>query len=599
MHLHFSTFSLRLAALLIVAAFPSVALAQSGIPASAEDPSRNVAGVNNAAGKVVTLNQVDTSAYPDVKLFVTVATSGVPTLGLTATDFTVREDEVLQSPVTVAPKLDPLSLVLTLDTSGSMKEALPVVQASASEFIQNLSSSDEALGIKFSRSVTRLGVFTKDKSQIQEGIKATTARGDTALFDALYSSVEALKGRSGRKAVVLLSDGVDDDGTGKQLSTHSVADVLNLAKEINVPIFTIGLGTGIDEAILKQVAEETGATFNTAPESSQLKALYAGINTQLAGQYSLAYRSNLPADGSSHRVQVSQGTIRGTTKEYLAPATAGVSAVVPTAAAVVAVTPIPASDSGPIPLAGGPNINQATAVEAGVLYESSTGEESPWYKCQLKPGQYVTLWAQNIGHAYSTKVTLHNAKREEKAYQYLNTWQIARFTGLAPADSGPEIYFQIDKKGCAFSAYVSDGSDSVLGSGDVGEDEEHASELQLNTRVNGYIKKAWDESDAYVLKLPAGEYLIKARPSKDLSIKLDLTDLDEGRDISYARSPNAGALTRLTFKLAQAGRVMLTVSSPDGDGGLGRYELIVGAPDVESPPQPSAPKIPERATLRN
>ncbi len=578
-----------------MAAFPTALKAQNGVAANAEDPSRNVVGINNAEGKVVTLNQVDTSAYPDVKLFATVAIGGVPTLGLTANDFTVREDEVLQSPVTVAPKLDPLSLVLTLDTSGSMKEALPVVQASASEFIQNLNPSDEAMGIKFSRGVTPLGSFTKDKSQIQEAIKATSARGDTALFDALYASVEALKGRTGRKAVVLLSDGVDDDGTGKQLSSRSVADVLKLAKEINVPIFTIGLGTGIDEAILKQVAEETGATFNKAPESSQLKALYAGINTQLAGQYSLAYRSNLPADGSSHRVQVSQGTIRGTTKEYIAPAT--VSTVIPTAALTGAIAPIASGDNGPIPLAGGQSMNQATAVEPGVLYEA-VSDDAPWYKQSLKPGQYITLWAQSIDEGRGG-VDLHNSKREKVSEDYLSGWKITSLNGLASSDAGPEVYFRIGGKKIVFSAYVSEGADSIIGTGDVGEDEEHAAELALGTKVNGFLQYHWDATDAYKLQLPAGEYLVKVRPSKDMKLRLALTDLEEGRYMGSSFTSNAGALGRLDFKLSQAGRVMLQISTSGSDDTPGRYELIVGSPDVESPSQPSAPKIPERATLRN
>ena len=161
--------------------------------------------------------------------------------------------------------------------------------------------------------------MSDDKTTARVAIRATTARGDTALYDALYSSVEAFKGRPGRKAVILLSDGVDDDGYGKQLSGHSVEDVLTLAKSINVPVFTIGLGTEIDAQLLKRIAIETGALNFSAPQASDLQRLYDGIGQQLAGQYNIYYSSNLPGDGSMHRVQLAYNGIVSV-KDYMSPA---------------------------------------------------------------------------------------------------------------------------------------------------------------------------------------------------------------------------------------------------------------------------------------
>ena len=112
---------------------------------------------------------------------------------------------------------------------------------------------------------------------------------DTALFDALYTSVESLRDVPGRKAIVLLSDGVDDDGTGKPLSKKTVTDVLTLARQVNVPIYAIALGTELDELALKKVASETGALYLNAVEPSELKRLYDSIGKQLAGQYTIGY----------------------------------------------------------------------------------------------------------------------------------------------------------------------------------------------------------------------------------------------------------------------------------------------------------------------
>ena len=284
----------------------------------AQEPSRRVTGEQAAAGAQVQLNQIDTSEFPKVTIFATVLKDGVPLPGLGSGDFRVREDEVDQEPITVVPKLTALSVVLTLDTSGSMKKRLADAQAAAVSFLDTLQSQDKAQVIRFSRDVKTLYPLGSDRSAARTAIGATAARGDTALWDALYASVESLHDVSGRKAIVLLSDGVDDDGSGKPLSKHTVTDVLALAKQVNTPIYAIGLGTELDEVNLRKIAVDSGALYLSASEPTELKRLYDNIGKQLAGQYAIYYTSNLPADGSEHRVQLKFGTITGT-KSYQSP----------------------------------------------------------------------------------------------------------------------------------------------------------------------------------------------------------------------------------------------------------------------------------------
>jgi VWFA-related protein len=284
--------------------------------------SRRVTGQENAAGTQVIINEVNTDQFPEVRLFATVLKEGVPLKGLDASNFRVREDEVNQKPLTVEPKLPPLSVVVTLDVSGSMKERLVDAQAAAIHFLDMLGETDSAQVLTFAREVKRLTPMTTSRSAARAGISATVARGDTALYDALYESVTLLKDRAGRKAIVLLSDGVDDDGTGKQLSKHTVREVLALARQVNVPIYVVGLGTELDEATLTQVAQDTGGLYLKTPNASELKLLYASIGEQLAGQYAIHYTSNLPGDGSEHVVALQFGEVRST-KAYTAPGIPG------------------------------------------------------------------------------------------------------------------------------------------------------------------------------------------------------------------------------------------------------------------------------------
>ncbi len=111
---------------------------------------------------------------------------------------------------------------------------------------------------------------------------------------------------------------MDDDGTGKQLSKHTVREVLALVRQVNAPIYVVGLGTELDEATLTQVAQDTGGLYLKTPNASELKLLYASIGEHLAGQYAIHYTSNLPGDGSEHVVALQFGEVRST-KAYTAP----------------------------------------------------------------------------------------------------------------------------------------------------------------------------------------------------------------------------------------------------------------------------------------
>jgi hypothetical protein len=160
--------------------------------------------------------------------------------------------------------------------------------------------------------------MSTNRETARRAIDSIRARGDTALYDALWESVTVLQARPGRKAVVLLSDGVDDNGKGKQLSKHSIDDVLRLARDVSVPLYAIGVGNEIDEALLASIAQGTGALYFLAPQAAELETLYAKIAEQLSGQYLISYVSNRPKNGSSHQVQIRYGEYLSV-KEYRSP----------------------------------------------------------------------------------------------------------------------------------------------------------------------------------------------------------------------------------------------------------------------------------------
>jgi VWFA-related protein len=293
--------------------------------------SVQIKGQGNAAGTVIVLNQIAMDQFPAVHVFVTVLKDGKPQSGLNAADFRVREDEVEQQPLTVESQLPPLSVVIAIDNSGSMRPRLPETRAAAESFLDLLAPADSVQVIGFAQQVKVLGAMSSNRASAGKAIALTTARGNTALYDALFTSLDLLKDRPGRKAVVLLSDGVDDNGVGKQLSKHSVQDVLQFAKRVNVPIYAIGIGTEIDEALLAGFAQSTGGRYFLTPNASELKNLYDQIGLELAGQYLISYTSNLPADGTTREVQVRYQDSMSA-KAYQAPSTNEVTESTPTPA---------------------------------------------------------------------------------------------------------------------------------------------------------------------------------------------------------------------------------------------------------------------------
>lgn len=297
---------------LLVAA--ALAYAEEQKPVS----SVQVKGQGNAAGTEIVLNQIAMDQFPSVHVFVTVLKDGKPQSGLAAADFRVREDEVDQQPISVESQLPPLSVIIAIDNSGSMRPRLTETREAAKSFLELLAPADSVQVVGFAQQVKVLGPMSSNRASAGKAITLTAARGNTALYDALFTSVELLKDRPGRKAVVLLSDGVDDNGVGKQLSKHSVQDVLQFAKRVNVPIYAIGIGTEIDEALLAGFAQSTGGRYFLTPNASELKNLYDQIGIQLAGQYLISYTSNLPADGATREVQVRYQDSMSA-KSYLAP----------------------------------------------------------------------------------------------------------------------------------------------------------------------------------------------------------------------------------------------------------------------------------------
>lgn len=270
---------------------------------------------------LLTYNQADVAAFPLVHSYVTVTNRQlVPVTGLAAACFTVEEDGQLQQSVTATPvgTAHGLAVALVVDRSGSMtQEYLGNAKSAAQHFVDQLGPGDRAALLSFSAQVSLDHPFTTDRASLKRAIDALVADGATALYDGIIEAVNQIRMQTGRKAIVLLSDG------GDTASSSSIDAAMQAAVQAGVPIFTIGLGSGTDEAVLQKIADDTGGRYYAAPTADQLQQIYQLLAQQLQNQYRVSYTTSRPVrDGSTRQVGITvtcQGGSNVATRAYVAP----------------------------------------------------------------------------------------------------------------------------------------------------------------------------------------------------------------------------------------------------------------------------------------
>lgn len=271
----------------------------------------------------------DEIAY-EVSVFLSVTGgSGLPIRDLTLDNLTVAEDSQrveVQSLRLVED--EPIHLVLVMDTSGSMTgNKIKDARTAASNFISRLQNGDQAALITFDESIKLQTEFTPAVDEILNRLALLDAvpNSGTCLYDAAYRAIQTASTLpSGRRAVILFTDGVDETASGGRVcSVHTVEDVISLASQgsTRTPLYTLGLGNRIDENTLKRLAELTGGRYIYSPASSQLEAMFELLTEQLRFQYILSYKS-FAAPGA-HTLAVNMnylGAQDSDTRNFLLPA---------------------------------------------------------------------------------------------------------------------------------------------------------------------------------------------------------------------------------------------------------------------------------------
>lgn len=263
----------------------------------------------------IRITQVDNSKFPQVTVYVSVTDASGAPVGIDPSTIQLSENNQAMKTTSAngtGPGKGPgqLTTLLVIDVSGSMATAnkLDAAKAAAKAYVDQMRPGDQAGVVAFDTKVNVAQAITTDHDALIKAIDSLKPGSDTAMFDALINAEQLLANVSGRKAIVALTDGMDNRSKGNEDA------VIQTIGPSGLTISTIGLGNpqdagnlkGIDEAALKSLAQHAGGVYSFEPDPSQLASVYQQYGTALQSEYALTYTSpSTLRDGVNRSLTVS------------------------------------------------------------------------------------------------------------------------------------------------------------------------------------------------------------------------------------------------------------------------------------------------------
>jgi Ca-activated chloride channel homolog len=223
-------------------------------------------------------------------------------------DFEVLDNDKPQPLVFFQNEIQPISVVLMLDTSGSMTLTLDLLRQAAEQFIIRLLPADTARVGAFNDKIQFNSAFMKDRDQLITDIKNLDYGNGTRLWDALAASLDELKGIDGRRVILVFTDGDDTESRNS-----SLGKVIDRARAEEVMIYAIGLESQYfngqsmvrsrPDSGLRKVADETGGGYFELKKTSELASTFTRVAQELHSQYVLGFTPT-SLDGRVHKLTV-------------------------------------------------------------------------------------------------------------------------------------------------------------------------------------------------------------------------------------------------------------------------------------------------------
>ena len=179
------------------------------------------------------------------------------------------------------------NVFVLFDTSDYMYRGFVFAQDAISEFIRSLGTADKIAFYSYSRDISRAASLTSDRSQVLRAVRSTVAGDQAALYNALLLTLKDAAQNTGRKVVVVFSNGPDNS------SVVPPEDVAEFAQSTGVSIYMISTQTAklepVSTAVFDRMTAATGGKAYFAKDWKDEHRAFASIRDDLAHLYSLSY----------------------------------------------------------------------------------------------------------------------------------------------------------------------------------------------------------------------------------------------------------------------------------------------------------------------
>ena len=223
-------------------------------------------------------------------------------------DFQIYDNDKLQTIDLFVNEVQPITVVVMLDTSASMTGNLKLLEQAAEQFLMRLLPKDKGLVGSFNDKIEFFpSTFTSDRDRLIRALRDLDFGNPTRLYDAIAASMDRLDKIDGRRVVLVFTDGED---TGSRADDNAVLDQ---ARREEVMIYAVGLRSDYfngarqvrskPDSGLKKLAEETGGGYFELDKTSDLAPTFTRVAQELHSQYVLGFTPS-QLDGRIHRVAV-------------------------------------------------------------------------------------------------------------------------------------------------------------------------------------------------------------------------------------------------------------------------------------------------------
>ncbi len=247
---------------------------------------------------------------------------GDPVMGLQREHFRVFEDGVEQEITRFAQEDEPISVGLVIDTSGSMRDKRERVAGSALVFVSESNPEDETFIVTFNDQAVLEQGFTRSVGNLVDTLNNLDARGETALNDAVWVSLDEVeeRGRMDKKTLLVITDGEDSS------SRYGINPLMDRLRETDATVYIVGLLELNDDRgglfrrspssrarrALRDMAEASGGKAYFPETLDEIEDVCRRIAADLRNHYTIGYNStNETLDGTWREVEVEVDAPRG------------------------------------------------------------------------------------------------------------------------------------------------------------------------------------------------------------------------------------------------------------------------------------------------